>query len=693
MSNTDEPDQKPPAQPPIARNPDEVAASPPAAGDPGATVRIPPPEASSHNPAPDPGATVRMPAQEPVAPVQDAGATVRMPPPDSGATVKFSPEEVARLIEEEAAAVEQADAEEDRLIGTLLRDKWKVLKKLGADSFGTVYKVQDVTGGWIEALKILGVDRMTGAEAEEMRARFLREAQIMKRLGKDSKHIVGLSTYEEDIESGLIYFLMEFVEGRSLADALSQDGPFDVDRTVTIALQVCDALMAAHEGPEPVVHRDIKLENLMLTQDRAGEEIVKVLDFGIAKIAEREADSRLTTVGTLGTPGYAAPEQLRAEAVDGRTDLFAFGVILYALLTGRDPWLGNLAHEPTHQIYELMVATDRAEVRPIGESGASIPPAMVNIVMKLLRREPDQRFQSARELRDALRMVQQGVAATDAASLRVLTDESGVHVEIRDGRTLVAEGPTPLSAEGIAAGTYAVEVRDARYEATQTTVALGQGAMQDVTLVTNKREATTTARPRPAKKSRAGRWAALIVLLLAGGATAWAQPWGRTLGPDGLLTQVRGGAVSAVWLTEGGMEGGIQVVPIDALAGLQTPFFVEVPPSDIPEMVRTLREAGADVDVTWEVRRLTDLAREAQARNRYFGLDGGDVRTYALRLAELVPDSPEAASLLLKVGERMAWDAEAALAEGPPEAARDLVDRCLALVAEHPRCIEVSERL
>ena len=693
MSNTDEPDQKPPAQPPIARNPDEVAASPPAAGDPGATVRIPPPEASSHNPAPDPGATVRMPAQEPVAPVQDAGATVRMPPPDSGATVKFSPEEVARLIEEEAAAVEQADAEEDRLIGTLLRDKWKVLKKLGAGSFGTVYKVQDVTGGWIEALKILGVDRMTGAEAEEMRARFLREAQIMKRLGKDSKHIVGLSTYEEDIESGLIYFLMEFVEGRSLADALSQDGPFDVDRTVTIALQVCDALMAAHEGPEPVVHRDIKLENLMLTQDRAGEEIVKVLDFGIAKIAEREADSRLTTVGTLGTPGYAAPEQLRAEAVDGRTDLFAFGVSLYALLTGRDPWLGNLAHEPTHQIYELMVATDRAEVRPIGESGASIPPAMVNIVMKLLRREPDQRFQSARELRDALRMVQQGVAATDAASLRVLTDESGVHVEIRDGRTLVAEGPTPLSAEGIAAGTYAVEVRDARYEATQTTVALGQGAMQDVTLVTNKREATTTARPRPAKKSRAGRWAALIVLLLAGGATAWAQPWGRTLGPDGLLTQVRGGAVSAVWLTEGGMEGGIQVVPIDALAGLQTPFFVEVPPSDIPEMVRTLREAGADVDVTWEVRRLTDLAREAQARNRYFGLDGGDVRTYALRLAELVPDSPEAASLLLKVGERMAWDAEAALAEGPPEAARDLVDRCLALVAEHPRCIEVSERL
>ena len=139
--------------------------------------------------------------------------------------MKLSEEDVKRLVEEEAAAVEEVLQEEDRLIGTLVRDKWKVLKRLGAGSFGTVYKVQDVKGGWIEALKILGVDRLTGAEAEEMRARFLREAQIMKRLGKDSKHIVGMSTYEEDIESGMVYFLMEFVEGPSLADALEEDGP------------------------------------------------------------------------------------------------------------------------------------------------------------------------------------------------------------------------------------------------------------------------------------------------------------------------------------------------------------------------------------------------------------------------------------------------------------------------------------
>jgi serine/threonine protein kinase len=563
-------------------------------------------------------------------------------PTDPGATVKLSAEDVAKL-QQEADAVEGTGKEVDPLLGTLIRDKWKVLERIGAGSFGTVYRVEDVKGGWTEALKILGVDRLAGAEAEEMRARFLREAQIMKRLGRDSQHIVGLSTYEEDIEAGLIYFLMEFVEGRSLARALSDEGPFSVDRTVRIALQVCDALMAAHEGPEPVVHRDLKLENLMLTTDRSGAEMVKVLDFGIAKIAEREADSRLTTVGTLGTPGYAAPEQLRAEAVDGRTDLFAFGVILYALLTGRDPWLGNLAHEPTHQIYELMVATDRAEVRPLGEAGVAIPPSMVNVVMKLLRRDPAQRFQSARELRDALQAVARG-------------------------GTVTAPAPeTPLASAAPSRTASEAERPPAPTPRRQT--------------------------KRPQKRSRGGRVAVALLLVAGAGVTAWAQPWGRTLEPDALLARAVDGSVFRVWLRDGGIEGGIRLVPLEAASDLQMPFFTPVAEGEIPTTVQRLREAGVEVDVSWEVGRLTQLAVEAQQRNRYFGLSGGDVRSFALRLAELVPGSPEAASLLLKVGERMAWDAEAALAEGPPERARELVEQCLSLIADHPRCIAVSGSL
>jgi serine/threonine protein kinase len=318
-------------------------------------------------------------------------------------TVPFTPEDIQSL------GADVASDPDDPLVGTLLRNKWRVLGRIGSGSFGTVYKVRDVNGEWIEALKILSVDRMRGPDAEQMRKRFLREAQIMKRLGSLSPHIVGLSTYEDDLEAGLIYFLMEHVEGRVLSEVLLAEGALDIGRAVRIGLQVCDALIAAHGSEEPIIHRDLKLENVMLTTDREGRELVKVLDFGIAKIAEQDVDSRLTGAGTLGTPGYAAPEQLRAGEVDGRTDLFAFGVILYSLVTGRNPWLGHLAYQPTNQTYELMSASDQGKVIPISTTGVDVPPAMVAIIMRLLQRDPDDRYQSARELRDALEAVAESV--------------------------------------------------------------------------------------------------------------------------------------------------------------------------------------------------------------------------------------------------------------------------------------------
>ena len=543
-------------------------------------------------------------------------------------TVPWSAEELARMADDEAAAA-AARTRDDPLVGTLLRNKWRVLQRLGAGSFGTVYKVQDVKGGWIEALKILGVDRLTGAEAEEMRKRFLREAQIMKRLGTDSHHIVGLATYEEDIEAGLIYFLMEFVEGRSLARVLEEEGPLAPERVVRLALQVCDALMAAHEGPEPVVHRDLKLENLMLTRDRTGEEMIKVLDFGIAKIAEREADSRLTTVGTLGTPGYAAPEQLRAENVDGRTDLFAFGVILYALLTGKDPWLGKTAHEPTDQIYELMAATDRAHMIPFAKAGVTVPPGLANVVLRLLQREPERRFQSARELSETLKRLAADASAVVAAP-----------ASAPDASPRAADEP-------------------------------------------RARPRPVTARAVPRRRS-SGRLvgSALVAMALAVGAY-YLQPWGRTIDLPTLRASVADGAVSRAWIDDGGVGGYLAVGP------LVSPFFVSVPETELVAVVAELRDSGLYVDTTWEVRRLRALATAAQASARYYGLDGGDVRTYAQRLALIQPESQEARSLLLKVGERMAWDAAAALEDGPEGRAAELVQACLALVPDHPSCREI----
>lgn len=602
---------------------------------------------------------------------------------DSGPAAARTPDEVIheRL---DAAGAAASTSDEDPLVGTLIRDKWKVLGKLGAGSFGTVYKVEDVKGGWIEALKILGVDRLSGAEAENARARFLREAQIMKRLGNESQHIVGLATYEEDLEAGLVYFLMEFVEGRPLSDVVDEEGPFDVERTLRLAIQACEALTVAHEGPEAVVHRDLKLENLMLTRDRSGDEMVKILDFGIAKLAEQDPEARLTTVGTLGTPGYAAPEQLRAEDVDARTDLFAFGVILYSMLTGLDPWLGNPAAQPTAQIYDLMVQTERGQVRPMADTGVDVPPAMESVVLRLLRREPAERFQSARELKDALLRVQEGGDALDAGSVRVVTEEPGVEVQIRSGLRSVARGPTPLVAHNVASGGYKVSVEDPRYEPTSTRIEVKPGETRDVTVVTHRRGSGPGAllgRHRAAV-------AAALVLLLAVAGIGLLRPWGTTLETAEVLQRAEAGDVLSVRLTEDGMEGRLS-------RGLLPPLSFRAPLDEeaAPATVLDLRAAGVEVDASVRVDRLVREAAEAQARMAYYGEDGSDVRSYAQRASMLEPASPEASSLLRKVAERMAWNAEAALEDGSRQQAEELVEECLGLVPDHPRCNEVAASL
>jgi serine/threonine protein kinase len=655
-------------QPTVAWDPDDI----PGLNEDGADeqdAESPAPESAE---PPPPAAPTPPPSQQPTMAFDPAemgltGEPVSTDPP---------PETSAPRAQPPAAGNDPSDdPDADPLLGTLIRGKWRVLKRLGAGSFGTVYKVKDEKGGWIEALKILAVDRITGAEADVARKRFLREAQIMKRLGTDSQHIVGLSTYEEDLEGGLIYFLMEMVDGGSLADALEKEGPFPVDRAIRLALQTCDALSAAHEGPEGVVHRDLKLENLMLATDRDGQEMVKVLDFGIATLAEKEADTRLTTVGTLGTPGYAAPEQLRAEDVDARTDLFAFGVILYSLLTGVDPWLGNPATEPTPQLYDLMVATERGQVRPMADTGVDVPPAMENLIMKLLRRDPADRYQSAREVAEALRRVSDGGTAQDVGSLRVLTDEPGVDVEIRHGRRVIVEGPTPCVANGIPIGSYRVVIKDPRYEPMETTVEVAAGAIDDCRLVTTPRSVGAVA---AVGRHRGRMVAAIVVLLVAAGALV-VRPWGRTLAMDDLL--VRSGSVSAVRLGDGGVHGTLSVGPVPA------PFVVPVSPDAVPATVTQLRQAGINVDTSWEVARLIQEAVRAQAQVQYFGNGGEDVLGYAQRAASLDPESPEARSLILKVAERMAWDADAASADGDPDRAAELIGECLALIPDHPGCV------
>jgi hypothetical protein len=251
---------------------------------------------------------------------------------------------------------------------------------------------------------------------------------------------------------------------------------------------------------------------------------------------------------------------------------------------------------------------------------------MANVVARLLQRDPADRYQSARELRDALQSVL-----------------SGGEVEpVRAAPAATAPAPRAAAPR------------------------------------------PTIARPEPKRRGQ-GRLVVLglVAIALSGGAY-FLQPWGRTLDAQGLRERVTAGSVAQAWLDDGGVGGYLAVGP------LVSPFFTPVDEADLPATVNELRAGGVAVDTSWELRRLRELAAGAQASTRYYGVNGADVRTYALRLAELQPDSPEARSLLLKVAERMAWDAEVALVEGPSGRAEELVRQCLELVPEHARCRAVA---
>ena len=240
----------------------------------------------------------------------------------------------------------------------------------------------------------------------------------------------------------------------------------------------------------------------------------------------------------------------------------------------------------------------------------------------------------------------------------------------------MAEGPTPCVANGLAAGSYRVTVRDDRFEPLETVVSLDAGAMEDVTLAVTPRAAGAAAR---ARRNPAVLVAAVVAAVAVAGALV-VRPWGRTLDLDGLKARSAAGSVASARLAEDGVRGTLSVGPV------QAPFRLPLDESALVPTLEELRAAGLDVDTTWEVARILSLAAEAQAAGRYFGAEGRDVLSHARRLLTLEPDSPEARSLVLKVAERMSWDADAAAQDGDGERANALRAACLEVAPGHPRC-------
>lgn len=266
--------------------------------------------------------------------------------------------------------------------------RYRVLEKLGEGGMGAVYKVEHVRMGKIAALKLLRPDH---AVDKGLKARFLQEARVVAKLS----HPNTVQVFDSgELEDGSLFITMEYVPGKDLAWQLKAHGAMREEKVISIAVQVLQSLQEAHEAG--IVHRDIKPANVMLVRRPKGEEQVKLLDFGIAKLAE--AEGRKSTTGDfVGTPAYMSPEQIRGENVDARSDLYSLGALLFELLTGRQLFIGNnpISVITQHTEAEVPALTDVSE-------SAQVSPELEAIVRRALAKTRADRWKSADEMRAAL---------------------------------------------------------------------------------------------------------------------------------------------------------------------------------------------------------------------------------------------------------------------------------------------------
>jgi eukaryotic-like serine/threonine-protein kinase len=269
---------------------------------------------------------------------------------------------------------------------TEIAGRYQVVQKLGAGAFGTVYKAKDKILGRHLAIKTIRLEGLAaaGAGLEEMLNRFKREAEVSAQL----KHPNIVTIYDIGEDEGMSYLAMEFIDGKGLERLILDSGRLPLDRAASIGAQVADALDFAHKGN--VVHRDIKPANIMI---EAGDR-VKVTDFGIARLMD--SGEHLTMTGSLlGTPSYMSPEQARGGAIDGRSDLFSLGCVVYEMLAGKKAFRGE-------SITALIFKIITEEPPPIRDLDPDLPDELVRIVTKAIAKNADQRYQSGEELKDDL---------------------------------------------------------------------------------------------------------------------------------------------------------------------------------------------------------------------------------------------------------------------------------------------------
>ncbi|HUQ03971.1 MAG TPA: serine/threonine-protein kinase [Kofleriaceae bacterium] len=310
---------------------------------------------------------------------------------------------------------------QDPYVGTVLNNRFKIESKLGEGGFGAVYKgLQQGTGRKV-ALKLLHPE-MT--RDENLVARFRREGLVLCNL-RDPHTI---TTYDFDqTADGTLYIAMELLEGKSLHQVFHSEAPIDWRRVLKIVGQMCSSLGEAHK--QGIVHRDLKPENIYLENRGGDPEFVKILDFGIAKVMKGDntvdpGAPQLTATGqTLGTLEYMSPEQLMGKQLDGRSDVYALGVLGYELLTGRLPFPD--AKGPAALITAQLKQTPKppSQANPAG----NIPAGVDRIILKTLEKNKDHRFPDVGALAAATQecIASGGVWGTDAAAPAAAAGKGG----------------------------------------------------------------------------------------------------------------------------------------------------------------------------------------------------------------------------------------------------------------------------
>ena len=311
--------------------------------------------------------------------------------------------------------------------------RYEIVDELGHGAMGSVFRAKDPAMDRIVALKTILTANLAGDQSGEFRQRFYREARAAGALA----HPGIVPVFDVGEYEGMPYLVMEYVNGQTLAAAMKTGERLSLDRVCEIGQQIADALGYAHRNG--VIHRDIKPANILMTSRAAyGDERPKITDFGVAKLTAGE----ITTTGQLlGTPAFMPPEQFTGAPIDGRTDLFSLGVILYWMVTGEQPFPGETMTAVSYKIVHT-------EPIPPAKLNPAIPAALEAVILKCLAKSPADRFQTGDELAHAL------------AELRTNAKTSGMHSMVPEAVPVGGDSaPTSLPPKSSAASLHPAAVQ------------------------------------------------------------------------------------------------------------------------------------------------------------------------------------------------------------------------------------------